>query len=97
MLVSKRIVLSPLTVIAPAVLLLFVYLGSVLSSNAYEDFDYGIHYAVAQAQHGYWTQAYANEMIQRSLMTFLPSLLTPILFIAGVVVILLVIQRRLRL
>ncbi len=94
--VPKRMLLSPLTIIAPAVLLIFVYLGSVLFSNAYDNFDYGIHYAAAQAQHGYWTQAYANEVIQWSWMTFLPSLLTPILFIAGVATILLVIQRRLR-
>lgn len=92
----RRILFSPLIIVTPAVLLIFVYLGSILSSNAYENFDYGIHYAKAQAQNGYWEQAYADEIIHQSLTAFVPSFLTPLLIVAGVVVALLIIQRWLR-
>ena len=92
----KQVLSSPLTIVTIGALGVFIYLGFVLSSSIYDDFDYGIHYARAQAQYNYWTPAHANEMIQRSFMTFLPSFLIPIVIIAGVTVILLVVQRRLR-
>jgi hypothetical protein len=93
----KRAILSPLAIVMPVVLLLFVYINSVLTSNALDDFDYGIHYARAQAHYGYWTQARADEMIQRSLAAFVPSFLAPVVIIAALAVTFLIIQRRLRL
>lgn len=92
----KHVLSSPLTIVALGSLGVFICLGFVLSSSVYDDFDYGIHYARAQAQYGYWTPTYANETIQRSFMTFFPSFLTSITIIVGVTVILLVVQRRLR-
>jgi len=89
----KRIILSPITLIAIGSIAAFAYM---LSSEAFERSLYALNYGAAQVKYGYWTEAQSRVMIGRTLLEGVGSLCVPLLCIMSITLILLAFQRQVR-